>query len=177
ALLGGGEWAVPVTHNRGAKVEATPARNEIGSRDGQPKADLRALHAAIRSLVLKHYPKADVTLESERIHFSFNTRKFMIHEPLLTGEWQDAWEDTGPQKGGILGCVELRPGSYGGQASRPQAHDKRYFTDLYLAPHSAARDCYLDVMLRYPHDAPEDFLADFRRLVDGFETYLPPPGK
>jgi hypothetical protein len=176
-VLGGHEWILLVTPKLVGKESAEPTTDRNTSVSDQPKADLTALHAAVRALVLKHYPKADVTLQGNKIRFSFNTRKFMIHEPLLTGEWQDAWEVIGPQKGGILGYVELRPGRWEGHACRPSASDKRYFTELWMAPQSARHGCYLDVVLSYPHDAPEDFLADFRRLVDGFDAYLTPTHK
>src|SRR5262249_25632499 len=116
----------------------------------------------------------EVTLEGERMHFSFNTRTFMIHEPTLDGRWQDAWQVTGPQRGGIFGFLELRQGKYEGQAIRPCESDKRYFTALWLAPESARHDCHLDVLLRSPHDVPKGFVAEFRQLVGNFETYYLP---
>ena len=70
------------------------------SADDAPKPDLKPLLKEVRKVVEKHYPKATVTLKDQTIHFEFNTRKFMIHEPTLTGEWQDAREEMGPQKGG-----------------------------------------------------------------------------
>jgi hypothetical protein len=33
----------------------------------------------------------------------------MIHEPLLTGEWQDAFEETGPQKSDNVGTHSRSP--------------------------------------------------------------------
>jgi hypothetical protein len=83
--------------------------------DDTPKPDLKPLLAEVRKLVEQHYPKGKVTLKDQTIHFEFNVRQFMIHEPLLTGEWQDAHEETGPQKGGIHGDIELRAGKYGGK--------------------------------------------------------------
>jgi hypothetical protein len=73
----------------------------------EPKPDLKPLVEDVRKLVEKYYPKVKVTLKDQTIHFEFNTRKFMIHEPLLTGEWQDAHEEAGPQKSGIYGDIEL----------------------------------------------------------------------
>jgi hypothetical protein len=60
--------------------------------DDAPKPDLKPLLKEVRKVIEKHYPKATVTLKDQTIHFEFNTRKFMIHEPTLTGEWQDARE-------------------------------------------------------------------------------------
>src|SRR5262245_55446038 len=75
--------------------------------DESPKPDLKPFAEEVRKLVEKHYPKGKVTLKDQTIHFEFNIRKFMIHEPLLTGEWQDAHEELGPQKGGIHADIEL----------------------------------------------------------------------
>jgi hypothetical protein len=136
--------------------------------DDSPKPDLKALTAEVRKVVEKHYPAAKVTLQGQTIHFEFNTRKFLIHEALLTGEWQDAHEETGPQKGGIFGDLELREGRYGGMAVVPQSFDKRYFTLLLMAPYSKKMDHHLYVHLKYPQDVPKEFLTDFERLVNGF---------
>ena len=76
----------------------------------------------------------------------------IVHEPLKTGEWQDARETIGPQRGGVVGNMELRTGKYLGAAAVPQAFDKRYFT--------------LQVM------APDFFLSEFTDLVTRFAEYL-----
>ena len=130
--------------------------------DDAPKPDLKPLLKEVRKLVEKHYPKGKVSLKDQTIHFEFNTRKFMIHEPLLTGEWQDAHEEVGPQKGGIYGDIELRGGRYGGMAAAPQSFDKHYFTLLLLAPYSKKLDHHLYVRLKYPRDVPKEFLKELR---------------
>jgi hypothetical protein len=147
------------------------------SADDTPKPDLKPLVGEVRKVVGKQYPKAKVTLNDQIIHFEFNTRKFMIHEALLTGEWQDAHEEPGPQKGGIFGDLELRAGEYGGMAVVPQSFDKRYFTVLLLAPYSKKLDHHLYVHLKYPRDAPKDFLKEFEVLVGGFEKQVPARGQ
>jgi hypothetical protein len=139
----------------------------------ESKPDLKPFQEEVRKLVEKHYPKGKVTLKDQTVHFEFNTRKFMIHDPTLTGEWQDAHEEAGPQKGGIYGDIELRPGEYGGMAAVPQSFDKRYFTVLLLAPYSKKNDQHLYVHLKYPRDVPREFLKEFEGLVNGFETYVP----
>ncbi|HYS53472.1 MAG TPA: hypothetical protein VER58_06900 [Thermoanaerobaculia bacterium] len=130
--------------------------------------NLERLLTAVQKLVNSYYPKAQVTLDGQVIHFESNTRKFMIHEPLLTGEWQDAREETGPQKSGIYGDVELRSGVYAGQAGVPQTFDKRYFTLLVMAPYDPVHDQHLYVRVKYPYDISHRFLEDFRRLVNQF---------
>lgn len=142
-----------------------------------PEPDLKPLLAEVRKLVTKHYPKAEVSLKDRTIYFQFHTRTFLIHEPLLTGEWQDAFETTGPQKGGVCGTLELRAGRYGGQAAAPQSFDKRYFTTLLLAPYSEKLDHHLYVHLSYPREVPDGLLEAFRRLADGFAAFVSAAGK
>jgi hypothetical protein len=145
--------------------------------DDLPGPDLKPLLEEVRKVAQKYYPKAEVTLKDQAIHLEFNTRKFMIHEPLLTGEWQDAHEEVGPQKGGIYGDLELRAGPYGGMAAVPQSFDKRYFTVLLTAPYSKALDHHLYVHLKYPRDVPRDFLREFSELIDGFDRHVRARGK
>src|SRR5204863_8852772 len=85
--------------------------------DDPPKRDVKPLFEETRKLVEKYYPKADVTLKDDVIRFEYKTRKFMIHEALLDGSWQEAREQTGPDNGGIMGDIEIRGGRYGGQAA------------------------------------------------------------
>jgi len=142
-----------------------------------PGPDLKPLLEEVGKVVHRHYPKAEVGLNGETIHFEFNTRKFMIHSALLTGEWQDAHEEVGPQKGGIHGSLELRSGPYGGMAVVPQSFDERYFTLLLLAPYSKALDHHLYVHLKYPRDVPKEFLKEFDALVEGFDKHVRAAGK
>src|SRR5262245_52345432 len=127
-----------------------------GTADESAKPDLKPLLEEVRKLVEQYYPTAKVTLSDQTISFEFNTRKYMIHEPVLSGEWQDAFEEVGPQKGGICGSLELRDGQYGGQALLPQSFDKRYFINSARAPYSKRLDRYLLVSLKYPSDAPKE---------------------
>ncbi|WP_020474865.1 hypothetical protein [Zavarzinella formosa] len=148
----------------------TSGRSAAGEAPGQ---DLKPFLAEVRKLVEKHYPKARFTLKDRTISFSFNTRQFMIHEPHLTGEWQDAYERAGPQKGGIMGELELRDGGYGGQAVVPHAFDVRYFTTLLLAPYSKKLDQHIYVHFDYPSDVSKKFVEEFAELMKNFDQYVP----
>jgi hypothetical protein len=145
-----------------------------GAGDDVPKPDLQPFVQDVRELVEKHYPRANVTLKDQTIHFEFNTRKFMIHEPTRVGDkWQDAREELGPDPSGIHCDMELRQGPYRGAAVARQSFDKRYFTLLLLAPYSKKLDHHLYVQLKYPRDVHKEFLKEFERLVDGFEKHVP----
>jgi hypothetical protein len=139
--------------------------------DGPPASDLKPLFEEVKKLVHKHYPKAEATLTDGTIYFASNTRKFMIHTALLTGEWQDAHEEVGPQKGGIHATIELRPGQYGGMAAAPQSFDYRYFTLWLDAPYSKKLDHHLYIHMKYPRDVPKEFLEGFKRLTQEFDKH------
>jgi hypothetical protein len=141
------------------------------------RPDLNALRAEIRQLVLKHYPKADVTLDKQSIRIRFNVRTFKIHAPRPDGTWQEAIEEKGPQRDGLYGDLELLPGKYKGEVDVPQALDKHYFLHLVMAPYSAKLDRHLRVDLKYPRDVSHEFVTDFKGLVNAFEKRVAAPGK
>jgi hypothetical protein len=128
----------------------------------------------MRKLVQRYYPQATLTLKNQTILFEFNTRKFMIHEPDLRGNWQDAYPDIGPQKGGIHGELDLRHGQYGGMAVVPVTVDKRYFVLYVTAPYSAKLDQHLYIHLKYPHDVSKEFREKFDHLVNSFDKHVKP---
>src|SRR5262249_47102325 len=77
---------------------------------------LDRLYKMTTTLVLKYYPDAKTEFKQHTIHFEARARPFMVHEQLKTGEWQDARETIGPQRGGVVGDMELRSGKYLGAA-------------------------------------------------------------
>ena len=154
-------------------------------QDDEPKPerkiDLLPFKKKVAALVAKYYPKANTTLEKvtvtpslefEVICFEHNTRIFMIHTPLLTGEWQDAGAVRGPQPGGIYGSICLKDGEWEGQAALPQAFDQRYFTTHQWAPYSKKLNRHLSVTLNYPKNVSKEFLKEFIQLIDGFEQHF-----
>jgi hypothetical protein len=112
-------------------------------------------------------------LLKNKIQFEFNTRLFIIHLPLKTGEWQDPWEERGPRKGGILGTIELRDGDYTGAAMVPQTIDRLYYSIIVLAPYSKKHDFHLYVHLSVPkQEGKPEFNKEFIELVNAFESKL-----
>lgn len=149
---------------------AAPAR----AADDAPlqNPSLKRLYSEIRTVLLKHYPKATSHLLKDKIHFEHDTRVFIVHEAYKTGEWQDPWEERGPKPGGIHCDLTLHQGRYEGAAVVPQTFDKRYFRVLLLAPYSPKRDAHLVVHLAYPRDVNPEFLKQFTELINGFEKLV-----
>lgn len=133
---------------------------------------LSKFSAKLSDCVRSFYPKASIDTQPRAIHFEFNTRKFFVHHALKTGEWQDAREEKGPNRGGILGDIQLQSGPYAGAACVPQTFDFRYYKVLVLAPDSKKHNCHLHARLFYPANAPAAFLSQYEQLIEGFEKYL-----
>src|SRR5262245_54311181 len=95
---------------------------------------LPQMYAELDALFRRYYPNVTSETRNDTIHFEFNTRVFSVHEPLKTGEWQDARDVRGPNRGGIRCEISVRNGRYPGAAVVPQTFDKRYFNLLVLAP-------------------------------------------
>jgi len=150
-------------------------RTAFADEPRQP--DLASFHSKLKALVVGHYPKAEVTLKDRVIRFELHTRKFMIHEPLPNGEWQDAVETVGPRKHGVFATLELRPGKYSGMADLPYSADKLYFTMRVMAPYSAKLDHHLHVQLKCPRNVPAGFQNEFEKLVGDFDKHVAIPSK
>jgi hypothetical protein len=133
--------------------------------------DLAAFYTSLRAVFAKHYPAVVFSAEDKQARFEHRTQVFMIHEPLKTGEWQEAREQRGPRKGGIYCEIVPTSGPYVGAAAVPQTFDKRYFRLLLLAPYSKRLDQHLYVRLSYPADASNEFLREFTEVIKNFSAY------
>ena len=132
-----------------------------------------AAYASVEKLVLKEYPKATVDRTNGFLRITFKTRKFMVHNRLKTGEWQNAVEQEGPDRGGILCSVSAAPGPWMGAAMVPQTFDYRYYQSLLLAPYSKENNCHLTAHLDYPDDIKATFLREFSTTVSQFADSKP----
>lgn len=142
----------------------------VARGEGKAVSDprLERLYASLRPVFLEHFPQATSEAAGDRVHFEHDTRPFLIHMPLKTGEWQEAVEVRGPNRRGILCNVQLVDGVYGGAAMLPMTSDDRYFKTLVMAVASPSRDAYLYVHLSYPDGVSREFLGAFVRTLDGF---------
>jgi len=135
--------------------------------------DLRDFGAALYERVKQDYPDAKAEITSSKFDIEYKTRKFMIHLPLMTGEWQEAVEMTGPDRHGVMIHIELHELPYDGQAVAPQSFDRHYFTSYLLVPESKQYYSYLHATISYPEaDTKPEFIAAYRELVNGFEKFL-----
>ena len=125
-------------------------------------------YSKIEKVVTKQYPKATIKRENGNLVITFNTRKFMVHNRLKTGEWQEAVEQEGPDRGGTICSVSAAPGRWMGAAVVPQTFDYRYYRSLLMAPYSTATNYHLTVHLNYPDDVQPSFLKEFGAVVSSF---------
>ena len=87
---------------------ATPARAADDGALQDPA--LKRLYAEFQTLFRRYYPTVTSHLLTNTMHFEQDTRAFIVHEPLRTGEWQDPRETRGPKLGGILCDIALQKG-------------------------------------------------------------------
>ena len=133
---------------------------------------LKRYYSELRTLFQRHYPKSTSHLLRDKIHFEHDTRVFIVHEAYKTGEWQDPWEERGPNPGGIHCDLVLQKGPDEGAAMLPQTFDKRYYKVLVMARYSAKHDAHIYVHLAYPQNVSSEFLRQFGTLVDDFTKYV-----
>ena len=139
-----------------------------GERATAPAEAVRRTYGALDKLFHRYYPAVVSELRGEAMHFDYDTRVFLIHHALKTGEWQDAREERGPNRRGILCDIEARSGRYPGAAVVPQTFDERYFELFVAAPYAPALDRHLYVHLSYPAGTDRGFLEEFQKIVDAF---------
>ena len=146
----------------------------------------------LQALFQKYYPKATFrNLGVNGIHFEYEVTTFEFPYTGPPGRKHMATTERGPKKGGILCSVYLEKGKYSGQIAlmprlRKRAYetysilpggnsqydlliDRKVYKTLLMAPYSAKRDAHLWVSVSYPPDASEEFLKEFRALMDEFE--------
>jgi hypothetical protein len=162
ALIGAG-LATLLTPASAAGPATTPS---------EPRYDLDALYREVRAVVRRYYPEATAHRLDRKIHFEHDTRVFVVHEPLKTGEWQDPWEERGPRQRGIIADIEIVPGRWRGAAVVPQSFDRRYFTHHLMAPYSETLDAHLYVSIKYPRTVPDGFLRELADVLNHFDRYV-----
>lgn len=126
------------------------------------------LFADVEKLMREFYP-AECTIKSGRFECRFNTRTFMIHNALKTGEWQDARPQEGPNRGGVLCTISCEDGPWNGAAMVPQTFEYRYFTSLLMAPYNKGQDKHLVARLYYPDNVNRQLIERYSKLVASFE--------
>ncbi len=125
--------------------------------------------STLQTLFQKQYPEVTSTPKDGGLVLDYKTRIFLVHERTKIGEWQDAVEERGPNRGGIFCEIVPQEGPYDGQAAVPQVFDKRYFKVLLLAPYSKRLNRHLHILLSYPDGTPDAFLKQFKEAVGRFE--------
>jgi hypothetical protein len=134
--------------------------------------DVEQLHHQIRQVVQRHFPKATSHRLNGKIHFEHDTRVFLIHEQLKTGEWQDPWEVRGPRRDGVLGDIEVAAGEYVGAAMTPQDINNIYFIHRVMTPYSKRLDAHVRVDVRYTKWVPAGFLDQLSAVVNDFDKFV-----
>lgn len=125
-------------------------------------------YSRAEKVLLSHYPNATVKRENGNLQISYRTRKFMVHNRLKTGEWQEAVEVIGPDRNGISCGISAAPGPFMGAAMVPQTFDYRYYQSLMLAPYSKNLNYHLVAHLNYPDDVKPEVVKEFNEAISRF---------
>lgn len=132
----------------------------------------KSLYWNLKAVFRRHYEGFASHQLDNKLHFERDTRIFVLHLPLKTGEWQDPVERRGPRRNGVYCDIEVRAGHWKGAAMVPQRFDRHYYYVYLMAPYSAKRDCHLYVRLLVPkHGVPESFLGEFTSVVNKCDEY------
>ncbi|PQO36874.1 hypothetical protein C5Y96_06830 [Blastopirellula marina] len=133
----------------------------------------QAFSENLGGVIGKYYPDARLErpkASSKSLEWSYKTRKFMVHLPTLTGQWQEASEMLGPDRKGILCTAEIHEGPYVGMAVVPQTFDRHYFKVLMMAPNRKDVGAHLIVRLFYPSDIDKAVVSEIAELVQQFDS-------
>lgn len=117
------------------------------------------LYADVEKLVKTFYPKAKLVKTDDKIHFEFKTRK-TEYVPGRTTEV--------PNEGGIVGDIQSTSGKYPGKEYLPAQTNGTFFVSLLMAPYSKSDDTHLLTRLKFPPDAPIDFVDRFKQVVSHY---------
>ncbi|MBX9685206.1 MAG: hypothetical protein K2X27_00815 [Candidatus Obscuribacterales bacterium] len=133
-------------------------------------AELECLLDQLQNLISRYYPKADIKRKPGELHAGFDTRTFMIHHSLKTGEWQEAQAQEGPNKNGMICHIKSMKGPFQGAALVPQTFNERYFEDLLMAPYNKKLNCHLLSHLNYPDTCSAKFRSEYCALLNSFSS-------
>lgn len=140
-------------------------RVEAAEEATQPPSVLSAIASRLDPVLHRYYPGAKAQIKSDRVMFEHDTRVFLVHVPLKTGEWQEAREVKGPNRQGIFCTIQLRDGRYNGAAVLPQTFNQRYFETTVAQAPSPDGSRYLYIHLSYPGDVRPGFQKEFWEVV------------
>ena len=150
-----------------------------GQAEEKPKWNeppLEELQRSLSRLLHRQYPRLeqDDSKQGEgTLRWDWNTRKFMVHLPSLTGKWQDASEMEGPNREGILCTAQIHKGQYQGMAVAPQTFERFYFKVLMMTPYRKDIDAHVVVRLYYPPGVDPKFLTEFTTKGNQFSADEP----
>lgn len=141
---------------------------EVKSADDTPPQQVSTIYNDVEKLILEYYPEAKIQRKDNVFTASFDTRTFMIHHALKTGEWQEARPQMGPNRKGIICGISFSPHRWQGAAVVPQSFNNRYFQSLLMAPYNKKLDMHLVVHLDYPDGTSPEFQSKFNKVINSF---------
>jgi len=133
------------------------------------------LSEEIIPIIKKYLPNYETETKYGRIYISYNTRQFMVHRPYKTGKWQNAKEDIGPEKGGIVLWFFITDEKYSGAAMIPlcATTDMYLFKETSIIKYSEKYNCYITAAIKAPrYDEKKELTKELIEILSNFENYL-----
>lgn len=155
-----------------------------------PPEVLTRLYADLYPVFRQYYPMVSARRDCNGMEFAHDTRTFAVHTRLKTGEWQDAQEVRGPNRGGILCSISLHKGRFEGALALPGLPDDSlipqfsarpdfssypyfprfsgpYFQTMLIVFAAPDESRYLYGHLHLPDGVEPGFLEEFMEKVKG----------
>ena len=139
----------------------TPAKKSALNSEKSPNYTLESIFQRVKELVEKYYPKASITIDSDKMHFEkkcqdkYDFLGDLVHEP---------------QSGGILCDITLKSGEYTGKDKDrlPSEVNDGFHTNWTIAPYSKLQNAHLLARLSFPPDVNTGFKEKFESLINLF---------
>lgn len=138
------------------------------SADDKTPKQVEKVYSDVKKLVAEFYPNAEVIEKESRLECRFKTRKFMVHLPLKTGEWQEARPMEGPDRSGMMCVISYQKGRWMGAAMVPQTFEYHYYASTLSCPYNKKLDMHLESHLYFPKNVKPEFLKRYSDLVNEF---------
>ena len=126
---------------------------------------LTSIQTQLKTLFEKSKLDVAISVEDQTLTARYKTREFMVHIPLMTGQYQDAFKEEGPDFKGLL--VTLRVGK-GRREERqivlPQTSKQPYWL-VYLDMLPLKNGFCLDVNIKYSPDFDVKLVEEIKHIA------------
>jgi hypothetical protein len=155
-------------------VSNGPSEEISKANVGAPLVTIEDASKALRPLIERHYPEAEVTAGDDEFHAKAGTMVFRVHGRDKAGKVSPkTWEVEGPNYLGFQLRVVRRKGVYGGAAALPQTFRRPYWETWGTAIYDGRADTHLHLLFSYGCRVKAEFREAVHRLFSTGGSQLP----